>query len=260
MTTEELVRVAHEGAVSTLTMNRPAKLNALDPDVLKALLEAVEAVGARAETRVAILTGAGKAFVAGADISAMTQMAPAESQAFATFGHRVMSSLEQLRVPVVAAVNGFALGGGLELALSCDFIHVSQKAKLGLPEVSLGIIPGFGGTQRLPRRVGIGMARELVYTGRMIGADEALRIGLANAVHAPEELMDAVQKVASEIVSKGPLAISAAKAAMRDGEGRPLPEANQVEIQSFAGLFGSADQREGMTAFVEKRKANFTGA
>lgn len=255
-----LVKLEQSGPVATITINRPDKLNALSVDVLTALHGAVEQVRAWEDTRCVILTGAGdKAFVAGADISEMQGLAEAAAHELSSKGHEVLASLEALDVPVIAAVNGFALGGGCELALACDFIHASAKARFGQPEVKLGVIPGFGGTQRLARRVGIGRARELVYTGAMIGADEALRIGLVNAVHAPEDLMARVGEVAALIASMGPFAITEAKRVLRDGEGLALPEANQLEVAGFARCFGTADQKEGMTAFLEKRKATFTG-
>jgi len=254
------VEVTHEGHVSTLTINRPDKLNALSQEVLGDLNAAIEAVSRRDEVRAAVITGTGKAFVAGADIAAMRDMNQAEARGFGALGHRVFSSIEHLRFPVVAAVNGFALGGGCELALACDFIYASTKAKFGQPEVNLGIIPGFGGTQRLPRRVGPAMARELIYTGKMISADEALRIGLANAVFEPDELLAAAAKAAADIAAKGPLAIATAKRLIRDGMDIPLPQANKVERDAFGAGFGTADQVEGMTAFLEKRAPRFTGA
>jgi enoyl-CoA hydratase len=259
MSTDALVLVQHDAHVSTLTLNRPDKMNALSPELLAGLEAALGAVAAREETRCVVLTGAGKAFVAGADIAAMTAMSAAESGAFGEQGHRVFRAIEELRCPVIAAVNGFALGGGLELALACDFVHASEKAKVGLPEVGLGIIPGFGGTQRLARRVGVGRARELVYTGAMIDAAEAHRIGIVNGVHAPEALLESVAGIAKTIASKGPLAVANAKRVIRDGLDGTLPEGNALEVAAFAGLFGSADQREGMQAFVEKRAAKFTG-
>jgi enoyl-CoA hydratase len=259
MSASDLVQITHDGHVSTLLVNRPEKLNSLSPDLLAALEAAIREVDARSETRCVILTGAGKAFVAGADIAAMVEMEEEPARTFGAQGHRVFRALEELRCPVIAAVNGFALGGGCELALACDFIHASEKAKLGLPEVGLGIIPGFGGTQRLARRVGVGLARELVYTGGMIDAAEALRIGLVNAVHPPEALLERVGAVARTIAQKGPLAVAAAKRVIRDGVDRSLPEGNALEIAAFGGLFGSADQREGMGAFVEKRAPEFKG-
>jgi enoyl-CoA hydratase len=167
--------------------------------------------------------------------------------------------MEAAHFPVIAAVNGFALGGGCELALACDFIYASDKAKLGQPEVNLGVIPGFGGTQRLARRVGVGRARELCYTGDVIGAEEALRIGLVNAVVPHAELMTKAKETAAKIASKGPLAITQCKRVIARGVDVPLSVGNELEVQGFAGLFGSADQREGMKAFLEKRKAAFLG-
>lgn len=259
MTEKKTVRVEHEGAVSVVTIDRPERLNALDKAVLSELEETFKALASREETRAVILTGEGKAFVAGADISAMTEMSTGQAEEFAAMGHRVFSEIERFRCPVIAAVNGFALGGGCELALACDFIHASTKAKLGLPEVTLGLIPGFGGTQRLPRRVGVGHARELIYSGEMIDAAEALRIGLVNRVHEPEQLMPAVKKLAETIATRGPVAVAAAKTAVREGADRPLPEANAIEVRTFGELFRSEDMREGTRAFVEKRKPSFTG-
>ena len=210
--------------------------------------------------RCAILTGAGdKAFAAGADIAAMASMTPAQAKHFADLGHRVGAALEALHFPVIAAVNGFALGGGCELALACDFIYASDKAKLGQPEVNLGVIPGFGGTQRLARRVGDARARELCMTGDMVGAEEALRIGLVNAVVPHAELLPRVREVAKKIASKGPLAIAAVQARHRPRGRRAARRRQRARGQAFAALFGSEDQREGMKAFVEKRAAKFSG-
>ena len=254
------VEVTHDGRVGTLTINRPDKLNALSQEVLSDLSAAVESLAGNHDVWAAVITGAGKAFVAGADIAAMKSMTEAEGREFGALGHRVFAAIENLHCPVIAAVNGFALGGGCELALSCDFIYASTKAKFGQPEVNLGIIPGFGGTQRLPRRVGPAVARELIYTGKMIGADEALRIGLANAVFEPDELLEAATKAAAEIASKGPLAVAAAKRLIRDGVDVPLPDANRLEQAAFGECFSTEDQSEGMGAFLEKRAPNFKGA
>ncbi len=253
------VEITQDGLVSTLTLNRPDKLNALSTEVLNDLRSAITTIGAKEELRAAIITGAGKAFAAGADIAAMTEMNEWEGRDFGALGHSVFASIEKLRFPVIAAVNGFALGGGCELALACDFIYASSKAKFGQPEVGLGVIPGFGGTQRLPRRIGSAMARELIYTGRMISADEALRIGLANAVFAPEELLDSAQKVAAHIASQGPIAVATAKRLIARGIEKPLLDANALEQDAFAACFGTEDQAEGMTAFLEKRDAVFKG-
>lgn len=254
------VEVTSDGPVRTLTINRPDKLNALSQEVLGDLSAAIEAIEREDDVRAAVITGAGKAFVAGADIAAMKDMDEAEARGFGAVGHGVFSTIEHLRFPVIAAVNGFALGGGCELALACDFIYASTKAKFGQPEVNLGIIPGFGGTQRLPRRVGSALARELIYTGKMIDAEEALRIGLVNAVFEPDQLVPAATQTAAEIASKGPLAVSAAKRLIREGVDVSLPQGNRLEQMAFGEGFASEDQAEGMVAFLEKRAPVFKGA
>ena len=249
----------HEEA-ATITLNRPDKLNSLDETLLRELLAALGALEGDATARAVVLTGAGeKAFAAGADIAAMSGMTPARAKAFADLGHEIGARIEQSRMPFVAAVNGFALGGGCELALACDFIYASEKARLGQPEVNLGVIPGFGGTQRLARRVGAARARELCMTGDAIGAAEALRIGLVNAVFPPAEVLPRAREVAKKIAAKGPLAIAAVKRVILRGEGIPLGAANELEATAFSGLFGTHDQREGMSAFLEKRPPRWTG-
>jgi enoyl-CoA hydratase len=254
---EDAVLLVHDGPLSTLTVNRPDSLNALDRDTLLALARAVAEVAAR-KPRCLIVTGAGdKAFVAGADIAAMSAMSSTQAEGFARLGQATFAALEALPLPVLAAVNGFALGGGCELALACDFIYASDKAKLGQPEVKLGIIPGFGGTQRLARRVGLGMARELIYTGRMLGSEEALRIGLVNAVVPRPELMPRVLETANAIVAAGPGALAAAKAVINAGASKPLHEAIELEAVAFGECFKLHDQKEGMRAFLEKRAAKF---
>ena len=246
-----------DGAIATITIRRPEKLNALDPGVVADLQAAFD--GLDEEIRCAILTGEGKAFVAGADIAAMAEMTPTEAKRFAEAGHRLGTTMEMSSFPIIAAVNGFALGGGLEVALACDFIIASEKAKVGLPEVTLAVIPGFGGTQRLARRIGVGRARELVFTGRMVKADEALAMGIVNRVVAPESLLEEVGKIAAQIASNGPLAVAAAKRVILHGENESLVTANELEKQAFASLFGSEDQRAGMKAFVDKTRATFSG-
>jgi len=246
-------------AVATITIRRPEKLNALDPTVVRELSAAVTALVERGDVRAAILTGEGKAFVAGADITAMQALSTAEAKRFADAGHALGALIESAPFPFIAAVNGFALGGGCELALACDFIYASDKAKLGQPEVKLGVIPGFGGTQRLARRVGVGRARELCYTGDIITAEQALAMGLVNAVFPAEELMAKAHATAKKIAEQGPLAIASAKRVILRGEGMSLASANELEAQAFAQLFGTEDQREGMKAFVEKRAPRFTG-
>jgi len=242
--------------IATITINRPDKLNALN----RAVLQGVEKRLGQARdagARCVIMTGAGKAFVAGADISAMQDMGPGEARDFSELGHRVGHAMEAQPYPIIAAINGFALGGGCELALACDFAYASTKAKLGQPETKLGVIPGFGGTQRLLRRVGVAMARELVYTGKMIGAGDALRIGLVNEVHEPEALMPAVHKAAAMICANGPVAIDLAKKAILKGRDKALSDANRLEAAAFGRCFESPQQKEGMAAFLEKRAAKF---
>ena len=254
------ISVERDGVIAVVTIRRPEKLNALDPATVAALLGAFQELSTTSPPRAVVFTGEGKAFIAGADIGAMAGMSPVEARRFASQGHALGAAIESAPFPVIAAVNGFALGGGCELALACDFIYASEKAKLGQPEVKLGVIPGFGGAQRLARRVGIAMARELTYTGDMIGADAALRIGLVNAVFSPEELMPKALECAKKIADNGPLAVEAAKRVLLRGEETDLAAANELEAQAFAALFGSADQREGMKAFTEKRAATFRGA
>ena len=252
---------SREGAVAILTLNRPEKLNALNQELLAALYGAVTALEVDAAVRAVVVTGAGeKAFAAGADIVAMTEMTAAQGRGFSALGHALGRAMESSRMPFIAAVNGFALGGGCELALACDFIYASESARFGQPEVNLGVIPGFGGTNRLARRVGIARTRELCFTGDVIKADEALRIGLCNAVVPTIELMARAKATAAKITEKGPLAIAQCKRVLNRGEGMALDAANELESQAFGSLFGSADQREGMRAFVAKRKAVFTGA
>lgn len=256
---ERPVLVAREGHLAIVTVHRPEKLNALDRGVLEHLLAAFRDLCAAGDVRAAVLTGAGdKAFIAGADIAAMRAMGTAEAKALADLGHRLGETMESCPFPILAAVQGFALGGGCELAMACDLVYAGEKARFGQPEVNLGVIPGFGGTQRLVRRVGVGKARELVLTGDIIDAAEAHRIGLCEAVFPQAELLDKVKAVAAKIAQKGPLAIAQAKVVMRRGDAG-LPSANELEAQAFAMLFGTADQKEGMAAFVEKRQAAFTG-
>jgi enoyl-CoA hydratase len=255
----DVILLEHDGLVSVLTVNRPDKLNALNREVLEGITAAL-AICTEKQTRCLIVTGAGKAFVAGADIAAMQQFAPAQASEFAAIGHRAGHAMEAAPFPIIAAINGFALGGGCELALACDFAFASTKARLGQPEVNLGVIPGFGGTQRLLRRVGLAMARELVYTGKMIDAAEALRIGLVNAVFEPDELLPKAMETARLITTKGPFAIAAAKRVFNEGADLPLAQANEAEIAAFGSCFTTQDQKEGMSAFLEKREAKFTGA
>jgi enoyl-CoA hydratase len=224
------------------------------------LYGAVGELSADEQVKVIVVTGSGeKAFVAGADIKEMSELSVQEARAFSELGHRVCTALEEIQQPVIAAVNGFALGGGCELALACDLIYASSRARFGQPEVNLGVIPGFGGTQRLCRRVGVGKGRELIYTGDMVKAPDAQAIGLVNDVFEPEELMEKVLERAETIASKGPLAVAQAKRVIYQGYDLPLGSSLELERQMFAGLFDSEDQKEGMAAFAEKRKPEFKG-
>jgi len=249
-----------EDGIATLTINRPKTLNALNTDMLRELSRAFDELEGNPKVNVAILTGAGKAFVAGADISEMRDKNAVEGREFGLLGQSVFTKVENLSKPVIAAVNGYALGGGTELALSCDMIYASEKAKFGQPEVGLGVTPGFGGTQRLPRRVGLAMAKELIFTGRIIGAEEALRIGLANKVVPQDSLLEEVKGLAKEIASKGQVSVRLAKAVMNRGMDTDINSALMLEADAFGLCFSTADQKEGMTAFLEKRKPQFRGS
>ncbi len=265
MSSYETLEIEDRGFTRIVRLNRPKALNALNPTVIAELSRVIEALGKQLEAgdwsiRGLVLTGAGdKAFAAGADIASMVEMSKDAAMEFASRGHAVGEMLANLAVPAIAAVNGFALGGGCELALACDFIIASEKAKFGQPEVKLGVIPGFGGTQRMIRRVGIARALELCVTGEMIRADEALRIGLVNRVVAPEQLLDTCLSLIDGVAKMGPLAVAAAKRVIHRGAELPLEAANMLEVETFAGLFETRDQSEGMTAFLEKRDAQFTG-
>ena len=240
--------------VAVLTIDRPKALNALNPEVLNDLKSAFEGID-QSDVRCVILTGAGdKSFVAGADIAAMSTMTKAEGEAFGKQGNDVFLMVENFPLPVIAAVNGFALGGGNELAMSCDIRLASENALFGQPEVGLGITPGFGGTQRLARLVGVGMAKQLVYSATNIKASEALRIGLVNAVYAPDQLMDAARKLAGKIASNAPIAVRNCKQAINEGIELPIAEAVQVEERLFGACFETHDQVEGMSCFLSREK------
>ncbi len=249
-----------EPGIYVLTVSRPKALNALNAATLGELADAVAQVAQDAHARVLLVTGAGdKAFVAGADISEMQSMSPLEAQAFSAQGTRVMHALEALPVPVIALVNGYALGGGCELAMSCDWIVASERATFGQPEVNLGIPPGFGGTQRLARLVGRALALELVVTARQVKAEEALRIGLVNQIVPGEQLREKGLEIARAIATKAPVAVRVAKQAVQRGLDLDLANACVLESSLFALAFGSADRTEGMSAFLEKRAARFQG-
>jgi len=243
-----------------LSINRPKQLNALSQETIRELMQAIAQIENDPDARVLIITGAGdRAFIAGADISEFQGLSALQARALAQAGQSVMHRLEQLDIPVIAAVNGFALGGGCELALACDWIIASQSAKFGQPEVNLGIMPGFGGSQRLMRRVSKAMAMDLCMTGRMIDAQEALRIGLANQVFADDQLMNEANALADMLCTKPPVAIKLIKQVLRDGENMGLDQACALEVELFSLCFTTEDQEEGAAAFIEKRKAVFTG-
>lgn len=254
----ENVLLERDGHLAIVTVNRPTKLNALDGATIGELAAAFHSLSHDKEVGAIILTGAGeKAFVAGADISVLAKQGVLDGKENARTGQALTHLMESVPQPILAAINGFALGGGLELALACDLRFASQNAKLGLPEVSLGIIPGYGGTQRLPRLVGSGVALQMILTGDQITADEALRIGLINAVFAPTELLTGVKAIASKIVSRGPTAVALAKQAVRRGAALPMADALQLEADLFGIISSTAEMKEGMQAFLEKRKPSW---
>ena len=243
-----------EGPLLTLILNRPESLNALNAQVLDDLSAALDAVDLDT-VRCLIFTGAGeKAFAAGADIAAMADMTPEEAAAFSRRGNEVFRRIETFPLPTIAALNGYALGGGCELAMACDMRLCSETAVFGQPEVTLGITPGFGGTQRLMRLVGMGKAKELIFSARNVKAAEALEIGLANAVYPPEELLPAAKKLGARIAKNAPIAVRACKAAMNEGIDLPMDEAVDAEIREFSGCFETEDQKRGMAAFLSKQK------
>ena len=249
-----------DGAVGSLTINRPKSLNALNPATLNEIAACLQDVRRDQSIHCLLITGAGdRAFIAGADIAAMVAMTALEGKAFAALGLSVMRTLEELPIPVIAAVNGFALGGGTELALACDLILAADKAKFGQPEINLGVIPGFGGTQRLARRIGLPRARELIYSGDMIDAETALRYGLVNKVVPLADLMSEAKALAHKLAAKPPVAIRQAKAAINTGIDLDLENGCRFENEAFALTFATADKVEGMKAFLQKRAANFKG-
>jgi enoyl-CoA hydratase len=258
--TYETLSVEQDGPLAIITIQREAALNALSSRVIADLTHAAGELELAEDVRVVAVTGAGaKAFVAGADIAEMKDLGPAQAQAFAEMGGNLGEAVENSAKPWIAAVNGFALGGGCELALACDFIVAADHAVLGQPEVALGVIPGFGGTQRLARRVGVAKAKELCFTGARIPAAEALRIGLVDHVVPAAELMAKVKDLAGKIAANGPLAVAECKRLIHLGQSMPLDAALALEQRSFGLLFASSDQKEGMAAFLGKRRAAFTG-
>jgi len=254
------IQLEIEYGIATVTVCRPEALNALNSVTLGELSSVFDLISEDEDIRVLILTGSGeKAFVAGADISEVSAFTPLQGRAFTQKGQMVISKLQDLAVPVIAAVNGYALGGGCELALACDFIYASEKAMFGLPELGLGLIPGFGGTQRLPRLVGINTAKELIFTGKMISAQEAFRIGLVSKVLAPSELMAGARETAESIAAKGKTSLRAAKQVIDRGMNTDLATGLSLECGAFALCLTSPDAREGTKAFLEKRKPKFSG-
>jgi enoyl-CoA hydratase len=250
------VRVDRDGAVAIVTLDRPEAMNALNVETLVALRDELRRVAD--DVRVVVLTGAGdRAFAAGADIKYMRGLDVAAAKEWGALGHETTGLLETMPRPTIAAINGFALGGGCELALACDVRYASPKAKLGQPEINLGIIPGWGGTQRLARVCGIGVAKELILTGRTVDAEEALRIGLVNAVHDP--VLDKALETAQLLASKSPIALAAAKATINRALAGDAVGNLAAEADDFGELFSSADAKEGLAAFAEKREPNFVG-
>jgi len=249
-----------EGGIATVTINRPKALNALNLDTLNEMLDCFTEIAGDNDIHAVIITGSGeKAFVAGADISYMEKLDPFSAREFAKLGHKLLNTIENLPQPVIAAINGFALGGGCEMALACDMRLASDRAKFGQPEVNLGVIPGFGGTQRLPRLVGKGHANELVFSGKIIDAEEACRIGLVNRVIAHEHLLDECTSLAQLISAKSPVAVRLCKESVNNGVEMDLDRACDYEVDLFSLCFAAGDQKEGMKAFLEKRTPEFKG-
>jgi enoyl-CoA hydratase len=253
-----VIHVGREDAVAVVTVDRQDSLNALDVETLTALRDRLRDLADDEGTRVVVLTGAGeKAFVAGADIKYMSGLGVDEAKAWGGLGHEATRLLETMPKPTFAAFNGFALGGGCELALACDIRYAASTAKLGQPEINLGIVPGWGGTQRLARAVGLGVAKELLFTGRNVDADEALRIGLVNGIHDP--VLEQAREVGSRLAAKSPVALRVLKRLANRALGGDHAENLGAEVESFGELFSSTDAKEGLTAFVEKREPRFVG-
>ena len=248
-------------SIATISFNRPKALNALNCALLEEFSQALDEIAADENIRVLVLTGAGdKSFVAGADITELATYNALGAKNFSRNSHNIVTKLQELPIAVIAAVNGFALGGGTEIAIAFDFIYASENAKFGQPEINLGLIPGLGGTQRLPRLIGMNMAKELVFTGKMISAAEAEKIGLANKVVPADQLMEEVMKTAREIASKGKVSLRAAKQAINFGMNADLATGIHIEVDAFGLCYDSSDAKEGTSAFLEKRKAAFKGS
>ncbi len=256
----DLVLLERRGATALVTLNRPEALNAFSGALLRELGARIDDVARDSGARALVVTGAGRAFAAGADIAEMRGMTPLEGEAFSRLGHETFAKLEALPMPTIAALNGFALGGGCELALACDWIYAVRKARLGQPEVNLGLLPGFGGTSRLVRRAGLAWAKELILTGEAIDAETAQRIGLVNRVFEDvEPLLAAALATGETIAKKGPLAIAAAKRVMQEAQGADVRVAHALEQVAFGASFATEDRAEGMDAFLAKRPAKFSG-
>jgi len=254
---EKDIILAKEEGVALITINRPRVLNALNSDTLRELSGAFTRLNGDQEVRVIIITGSGKAFIGGADISEMKEYTPEQAREFTALGHMAMDAIQNAEKPVIAAVNGFALGGGLELALACDIILASESAKLGVPEVNLGLIQGFGGTQRLPRLVGKALAKELIFTADAVTAKRAYEMGIVNRVFPPDDLLPETKKMAQKMAQKGPVALKLAKRAIDSGYNKELSEGCKLEREAFVECFTTSDRKEGMSAFLEKRKPVF---
>lgn len=256
----ENILVEVEDGIALLKINRPKVLNALNKATLLEIQQALRELTEREDVRGLIITGEGeKAFVAGADVAEMAEMTPQEAQEFSRLGHETLKMIEEFPWPVIAAVNGYALGGGLEVALACDLIFASEGARLGLPEVTLGIFPGFGGTQRLPRLIGRARALEVILTGQMFEAQRAYEMGMVNRVCPADRLLEEAKEVARQMAKNGPIAVKMAKKVVKEGLDSTLREGEELEIEAWANLFSTHDQKEGMKAFLEKRKPSFRG-
>jgi enoyl-CoA hydratase len=251
--------VEKKDGIGKITINRPKVLNALNQETIEEITNVVKELGKDSKIKVLILTGEGKAFIAGADISAMAKMTTLEARKFAEAGHNMLNTFESSRLPVIAAVNGFALGGGCETLMACDIVIAAKSAKIGQPEINLGISPGFGGTQRLPRLVGRMKAKELLLTGKNLSAEEAYTIGLVNKVVDDEALLEEAEKLATNIAKKSSVQTNFIKALVNTGIDIDLNSANSLEISYFSSSFSTHDQKEGMKAFLEKRKPDFKG-
>ena len=253
----KILKITVADRIATVTISRPAVLNALNSEFFSEFNHFLDDLEPRDDVRVLVITGEGKAFVAGADIAEMSDMDPARAKAFSKKGQDAFRRLEKLRIPVIAAVNGYALGGGCELAMACDFRIASKTAKFGQPEMNLGLTPGYAGTQRLSRIAGIGNALYMILTADTISAEDALRTGLVQKLTEPETLMEEVMKLAGKMASNGSDAVPVSKKIIREGAGMPFDPACLLEAEEFSKLFAQAATKEGMKAFVEKRKPNW---